>query len=92
MATVRAPESLAIFADCAQVNDFQAPASPEYPMLEEFHYFDTAWTTVHFRHRGRAECGFADGHVATATPEPGTLDARLPGETIARLPPTLVEP
>jgi prepilin-type processing-associated H-X9-DG protein/prepilin-type N-terminal cleavage/methylation domain-containing protein len=90
--TVRDPASLAVYADCAQVNDFQAPASPENPMLEEFYYFDTNWPTVHFRHGGRAQVWFSDGHVAGQSPETGSLDTRLPNQLIGRLPSSVVAP
>jgi prepilin-type N-terminal cleavage/methylation domain-containing protein/prepilin-type processing-associated H-X9-DG protein len=90
----RRPEDTALFADSAQVNDFQAPASPENPMLEEFYYFDDEVdsATVHFRHRGKANVSFCDGHIAAASPEPNSLDARLPGQTIGRLPAVMVVP
>src|SRR3954463_1163481 len=90
----RRPADTALFADSAQVNDFQAPASPENPMLEEFYYFDDEVdsATVHFRHRGKANVSFCDGHIAAESPEPNSLDTRLPGQTIGRLPPVLVVP
>ena len=77
----------AILADCAQVNTFQAPASPSNPMLEEFYYFVTnaSERTVHFRHTEKARALFCDGHVAREIPEPGSLDTRLPGQVIGRL-------
>jgi prepilin-type processing-associated H-X9-DG protein/prepilin-type N-terminal cleavage/methylation domain-containing protein len=88
------PVALAIFTDAGQVNDFQPPASPERPLLEEFYYFDTnvLSATVHFRHGGRAQAAFADGHVAAESPERGSLDSRLPGEIIGRLPAAAVVP
>ena len=86
IATLRAPSSCAIYADCAQVNDFQPPASPEHPLLEEFYYFDLEGPTVHFRHSHRSETWFADGHVAGSLPAPGSEDPRLPDEHVARLP------
>ena len=33
---LKAPTQTTLFADAAQVNDFQAPASPANPMLEEW--------------------------------------------------------
>ena len=88
------PVELALFADGAQVNDFQPPASPEHPLLEEFYYFDTNTlsATVHFRHQGRAQAGFADGHVGSERPALNSLDARLPGERIGRLRAQIVVP
>lgn len=81
------PARLAMFSDGGQVNDFLAPASAERPMLEEFYYFDTnaVSATIHFRHAGRAETTFADGHVQVELPAVGSLDTRLPGEVIGRL-------
>ena len=62
----------ALFADAAQANDFQAPASRGNPMLEEWYYLDTAtnfssanyYAHGHFRHTQSANVTFADGHVA----------------------------
>ena len=79
------PAELAVFADAAQVNDFQAPASPEHPMLEEFYYVSTNEPTAHFRHRQRCAVVFADGHVGHEQSVPGSLDLRLPDAAVARL-------
>jgi prepilin-type N-terminal cleavage/methylation domain-containing protein/prepilin-type processing-associated H-X9-DG protein len=76
---------LAVLADAAQVNTFQAPASPDHPMLEEFYYVSTNEATAHFRHTGRADVVFADGHVAVEKPVPGSLDLRMSTALIARL-------
>ena len=92
IATLRSPSGCALFVDCAQVNDFQPPASADHPLLEEFYYFDLEGPTVHFRHSRRAETGFADGHVAGTPPAPGSEDPRLPGECVARLPADLILP
>ncbi len=88
------PAELAVFTDGGQINDFQAPASPENPLLEEFYYFDTnaLGATVHFRHRRTAQVSFADGHVATERPAADSMDARLPGELVGRLRPAVVMP
>jgi prepilin-type processing-associated H-X9-DG protein len=84
---LKRPSETALFADAAQVNTFQAPASPANPMLEEFYYIstNTAEATVHFRHARKANVIFCDGHVAPESPEPGSLDRRLPGESVGRL-------
>jgi prepilin-type processing-associated H-X9-DG protein len=92
IATLRSPAGCAVFADCAQVNDFQPPASPDHPLLEEFYYFDLEGPTVHFRHSRRTQAWFADGHVAGGLPAPGSEDPRLPTEHIARLPAELILP
>ena len=91
---LRHPDGTAAFADSAQVNDFQAPASPDRPLLEEFYYFDDQpdSATVHFRHRGKANIAFADGHVDREMPDPNSLDFRLPGQTVGRLHAEIVVP
>ena len=76
---------LAVLADAAQVNTFQGPASPDHPMLEEFYYVSTNEATAHFRHTGRADVVFADGHVAAEKPVPGSLDTRMPTVLVGRL-------
>lgn len=80
------PAAVAVFADCGQVNDFQAPASPDHPMLEEFYFFETTYATVHFRHGPQAAVVFVDGHAGRETAEPGSEDRRLPGQLLGRLP------
>jgi prepilin-type processing-associated H-X9-DG protein len=72
-------------ADAAQVNTFQAPASPERPMLEEFYYVSVDEPTAHFRHDGRANGVFCDGHVDSEPPLVGSLDDRLPAAKVGRL-------
>lgn len=86
------PSTVAVFADCAQVNDFQAPASPERPMLEEFYFFETTYPTVHFRHGPQAAVVFVDGHVGRETAERGSEDRRLAGQVLGRLSRDLVIP
>jgi len=83
------PTDTALFADAAQVNTFQVPASPANPMLEEFYYVstNTGEATAHFRHGRKANVIFCDGHVAPEPPAPGSLDPRLPGQFVGRLPP-----
>jgi prepilin-type N-terminal cleavage/methylation domain-containing protein/prepilin-type processing-associated H-X9-DG protein len=81
------PSDLALFADAAQVNDFQPPASRSAPLLEEWYYIDTAadYPNGHFRHARRANAAFGDGHVATEKHVPGSLDPRLPSQLVGRL-------
>lgn len=86
------PAGLAMLADAAQVNTFQAPASLDHPMLEEFYYVSTNEPTVHFRHGGWANAVFCDGHIAGAKPAANSLDGRLAGEIIGRLPLELLNP
>jgi prepilin-type N-terminal cleavage/methylation domain-containing protein/prepilin-type processing-associated H-X9-DG protein len=84
------PAELVFLADAAQVNTFQAPASPDHPMLEEFYYVNTSEPTVHFRHHGRSNAAFCDGHVAPEKPTAGSLDTRLPKEVIGQLRPEIL--
>ena len=78
-----------LFADAAQINDFQAPASPDNPMLEEFYYVDAddgaGYPNAHFRHQHQAAAAFCDGHVDREKPVPGSLDPRLPNQWVGRL-------
>jgi len=80
------PDETVLFADAAQVNDFQEPASPDNPLVEEFYYvsFDDL-PNAHFRHQGKANAVFCDGHVGLETAAPGSVDARLPAERVGRL-------
>jgi prepilin-type processing-associated H-X9-DG protein/prepilin-type N-terminal cleavage/methylation domain-containing protein len=85
------PTDIILFSDAAQVNDFLAPASPEHPMLEEFYYVDaddgTGYPNAHFRHRQKANALFCDGHVDREHHVPGSLDPRLPSQSVGRLRP-----
>ena len=83
--SVARPTDKAVFADAGQVNTFQAPASPEHPMLEEFYYVSAWETTAHFRHNRRANVAFMDGHVGAEDPVPGTLDLNLPSACVGQL-------
>ncbi len=91
---LRHPSNTGLLADCGQVNTFQAPASVNNPMLEEFYYFSTNTTeaTVHFRHQALANAVFCDGHAAWQKPAANSLDSRLPGQVIGRLSPEVVLP
>ena len=83
----------ALFADAAQVNDFQRPASRSNPMLEEWYYLDNPTNSSnpnyyphgHFRHSQKANVVFCDGHVGTETMVAGSLDKKLPGQFVGRL-------
>lgn len=88
----RNPQNLAIYADSAQVNTFQPPASTANPLLEEFYYINQSEPTTHFRHQAQAITGFADSHAALLRPEPRSLDSRLPGQDLGHLPPSLLLP
>lgn len=79
------PSETVLFADAAQVNDFQAPASRDNPLLEEFYYVNAYEPTAHFRHRSKASVLFVDGHVGSESPVPETFDPRMPQERVGRL-------
>jgi prepilin-type N-terminal cleavage/methylation domain-containing protein/prepilin-type processing-associated H-X9-DG protein len=88
MTQLPSPSNTALFADSAQINDFQAPASRDQPLIEEFYYINhgpALYANGHFRHNGQAETVFCDGHVSSEAPEDGTIDVRLPNVGIARL-------
>ncbi len=91
---VSRPGDTVLLADAAQVNDFQAPASPDNPMLEEFYYVDAddggGYPNAHFRHHRRANVVFIDGHVDREDPVPGSIDARLPREWVGRIRPEIL--
>ena len=88
------PGRIALFATCAQVNTFQAPASPKRPMLEEFYFFNTTdcRRTIHFRHGGRAMVAFADGSQSEIPGDAATFDRRLPGAAVGSLPASMILP
>ena len=85
--TLTSAANTAFLADAAQINTFQAPASPSNPLLEEFYYVDTntSQPNGHFRHQVTANVVFCDSHVAREKPVPGSLDQRLPAANVARL-------
>jgi len=76
-----------LFADCGQVNTFQAPASADKPMMEEFYEIDSSSKTIHFRHNNHANLLFVDGHVESWKPFPGTEDRRVKDELFGRVTP-----
>jgi prepilin-type processing-associated H-X9-DG protein/prepilin-type N-terminal cleavage/methylation domain-containing protein len=84
---------IVLFADSAQVNDFQAPASPERPLLEEFYYLDASqddYPNAHFRHQRRANVVMCDGHLERENPLPGSIDQRLPEQWVGRVRPEIL--
>ncbi len=95
---IKTPTGLALFADAAQVNDFQDPASPAHPLLEEWYYVDVEtnfsspnyYPNGHFRHMQKANVTFADGHVDLEKPDPGSVDERLPNQFIGQLRPEIL--
>jgi prepilin-type N-terminal cleavage/methylation domain-containing protein len=83
---VTLPSQMIVFATCAQVNTFQAPASLKNPMIEEFYMISDTETTAHFRHGGEALAAFLDGSVRGLSMnedmQPGSQDMRLPSADI----------
>jgi prepilin-type processing-associated H-X9-DG protein/prepilin-type N-terminal cleavage/methylation domain-containing protein len=77
--------SVILLGDCGQVNTFQSPASASNPMIEEFYIINESFKTIHFRHAGKANLLFVDGHVELFDPYPGTEDRRVPGELLGRV-------
>ncbi len=86
------PADTVTFADAAEINDFQAPASRTHPMFEEFYYVDTnsTYPNAHFRHNQLAGGTRADGHVELEKPVPGSFDPRLSGQSLGRLRPEIL--
>jgi prepilin-type N-terminal cleavage/methylation domain-containing protein/prepilin-type processing-associated H-X9-DG protein len=81
------PVDTVVFADAAQVNTFQAPASPANPLLEEFYYVHELEKTAHFRHQQTATVVFADGHVDRERAVPNSYDMIMPAQRVGRLRP-----
>lgn len=90
--SITRPATIALFADAAQINTFQAPATPANPLLEEFYYVNRYESTVHFRHRREVNIAFMDGHVQANPLVADTLDTRLPGAHVGRLNAELLVP
>lgn len=88
------PGQIALFATCAQVNNFQAPASARRPMLEEFYFFNTTdcRVAIHFRHGQKALVAFADGSQQEVRGDSATFDRRLPGAAVGSLPASMIVP
>ena len=88
------PGQIALFATCAQINTFQAPASGKNPMLEEFYFFNTTdcANTIHFRHAGNAIVAFADGSQREVPGDRSSFNSRLPTACVGRLPASMILP
>jgi len=87
VSSLHRPAEIALFADAAQVNDFQSPASKANPMLEEWYYIDTTtnYPNGHFRHNRKANAAFCDGHLGSEKAVPSSIDLRLPQQLVGRL-------
>jgi len=88
------PGQTVLFATCAQINTFQAPASAKKPMLEEFYFFNTTdcANTIHFRHAGNAIVAFADGSQREVPGDRSSFSSRLPSACIGKLPASMINP
>jgi prepilin-type N-terminal cleavage/methylation domain-containing protein len=94
---VTSPSQMIVFATCAQVNEFEYPASPNNPMIEEFYMIndDATMASAHFRHgTGDALAAFLDGSVRTLTMandmQAGSQDMRIPSANIGRFNPSYI--
>jgi len=95
---IKRPTETVIFADAAQINVFQDPATPDNPLIEEFYYLDDELAQPianyqpngHFRHSQKANATFADGHVNAERPVPGSIDQRLPNQFVGQLRPEIL--
>lgn len=67
-ASVTRPSDTILWGDSAQVNTFQAPASPSNPMIEEWYYLSHQEATYHFRHGGKVQVVMCDGAVRLFPP------------------------
>jgi prepilin-type N-terminal cleavage/methylation domain-containing protein/prepilin-type processing-associated H-X9-DG protein len=96
---IRHPSGTVLFADAAQANDFQFPATRSHPMLEEWYYLDVStnfsasyyYGHDHFRHALRADVVYADGHVTLEQAVPGSWDRRIPNQHLGQLPPDILQ-
>ncbi len=100
-AKISHPADTALYADSAQVNNFQTyngQSLRNNPMIEEFYYltvstnFSSAdyYPNGHFRHAQRANVTFCDGHVDTEKMVPGSLDQILPNQFVGQLRPEIL--
>ena len=79
------PSTVALLADSAQVNTFEAPKlSIKNPMFEEWYYInqDASEPNGQFRHQQSRNAVFCDSHAEREAMVPGTLDTRLPNQRI----------
>jgi len=98
VSSIASTVNTSVFADAAQANDFQAPASHNKPMLEEWYILDiqTNFTSTsyyahgHFRHGQRANVVFADSHVGQEQAVTGSYDPRMPNQYLGQLRPEIL--
>ena len=95
---IKRPTEIALFADAAQVNDFQAPASHNNPMIEEWYSLDNPtnypsssyYPRGYFRHSQKANVTFCDGHIGLENFLPGSIDPKLPSQFVGRFRPEIL--
>lgn len=95
---LRRPSQTTLFGDAAQINNFEAPASPSNPMLEEFYYLDLEtnyssplnYPNGHFLHDRQANVLFCDGHVGLEKYLAGSIDRLLPNQYVGQLRPEIL--
>ncbi len=77
---IQKPAETIIWGDSAQVNTWQAPASADWPMLEEWYYLSASLpASFHFRHDRHCQVVMGDGAVRRFAP--AWLDPRCDGLT-----------
>ena len=86
---IERPGDTVAFADSAQINFFQAPASPNHPMFEQWYYISRLERTVHYVHGGRANASMYDGHVRMLDPQFG-VSSLFPEAPVGRPPSDVV--
>ena len=100
-AQVSRPTETALYADSAQINNFQTYNNQSLrnnPMVEEFWYLDVEtnqpianyYPNGHFRHSQRANVAFCDGHVGMEKMVAGSLDPKLPNQFVGQLRPEIL--
>jgi len=94
------PTSTALFADAAQIVPAFQNTTPGTPRFQENYYLDDEtrylnapnnyFPNGHFRHAQKANVAFADDHVEAEKPVAGSLDKRLPAQSIGQLRPEIL--
>jgi prepilin-type N-terminal cleavage/methylation domain-containing protein len=79
------PADTVLFADCAQFNNFQAPASPSHPKYEQWYYLSRLESTVNYLHQGQAMALMFDQSVRPLTPQFG-VNRTFPEAPVGRPP------
>lgn len=93
--TAARPSTLVVLGDAAQVNTWEAPASADHPMFEEWYYLsddDPGQPDCHFRHNLKANVLYCDAHAGLEEPVAGSFDPRLPSVAIGNLRPDKLMP